>query len=205
MILLPLGETLRRLPQVLLGLVVFGVGIALMVVADLGLAPWDVLHQGISERTDVGIGTVIIAIGLLVVLGFVPLRERVGLGTLLNAVVIGLAANATLAVLDDPEAMPARVAAMVGGPVIIAVGSGLYIGAGLGPGPRDGLMTGIARRGIPVWKARTAIEIAVLATGIALGGTVGLGTIWFAAAIGPMIGWFLPRFTLAPPDRTVVT
>lgn len=205
MILLPWGETLRRLPQVLIGLIVFGVGIALMVVADLGLAPWDVLHQGISERTDLGIGTVIIAVGVLVVLGFVPLRERVGLGTLLNAIVIGLAANATLGVLDEPDALPIRIASMIAGPVIIAIGSGLYIGAGLGPGPRDGLMTGIARRGVPIWKARTVIEIVVLATGIALGGTVGIGTLWFAAGIGPMIGWFLPRLTLTAPERTVVT
>ncbi|MEO1064272.1 MAG: hypothetical protein AAFZ07_22860 [Actinomycetota bacterium] len=201
MILLPWGETLRRLPQVLFGLIIFGVGIALMVVADLGLAPWDVLHQGISERTGLGIGTVIIALGLLIVLAFIPLRERVGLGTVLNAVVIGLAANATLAVLDEPDSMTLRASAMLAGPVIIAVGSGLYIGAGLGPGPRDGLMTGIAKRGIPIWKARTAIEVVVLATGIALGGTVGLGTIWFAVGIGPMIGWCLPRLTLAPPAR----
>jgi uncharacterized membrane protein YczE len=204
MILLAWGETLRRLPQVLFGLIIFGVGIALMVVADLGLAPWDVLHQGISERTGVGIGTVIIAVGVLVLVGFIPLRERVGLGTLLNAIVIGLAANAALAVLDEPDALPVRIAAMVGGPVIIAIGSGLYIGAGLGPGPRDGLMTGIARRGIPVWRARTVIEITVLASGVALGGTVGLGTIWFAVGIGPMIGWFLPRLTLAAPERTAL-
>ncbi|MEM8905645.1 MAG: hypothetical protein AAGA17_04655 [Actinomycetota bacterium] len=203
MILLPWGETLRRLPRVVFGLVVFGVGIALMVVADLGLAPWDVLHQGISERTGLGIGTVIIVVGALVVLGFIPLRERVGLGTVLNAIVIGVSANAALTVLDEPEGLPVRVAAMIGGPVVIAFGSGLYIGAGLGPGPRDGIMTGLARRGIAVWKARTVIEVVVLVSGVALGGTVGIGTIWFAVGIGPMIGWWLPRLTL--PSHEPVT
>ena len=203
MILLPWGETLRRLPRVVFGLVVFGVGIALMVVADLGLAPWDVLHQGISERTGLGIGTVIIVVGARVVLGFIPLRERVGLGTVLNAIVIGVSANAALTVLDEPEGLPVRVAAMIGGPVVIAFGSGLYIGAGLGPGPRDGIMTGLARRGIAVWKARTVIEVVVLVSGVALGGTVGIGTIWFAVGIGPMIGWWLPRLTL--PSHEPVT
>ena len=203
MILLPWGETLRRLPRVVFGLVVFGVGIALMVVADLGLAPWDVLHQGISERTGRGIGTVIIVVGARVVLGFIPLRERVGLGTVLNAIVIGVSANAALTVLDEPEGLPVRVAAMIGGPVVIAFGSGLYIGAGLGPGPRDGIMTGLARRGIAVWKARTVIEVVVLVSGVALGGTVGIGTIWFAVGIGPMIGWWLPRLTL--PSHEPVT
>jgi uncharacterized membrane protein YczE len=196
MIVLPWRETLRRLPRVLAGLVAFGIGIALMVRAELGLAPWDVFHQGVSERTGLPVGSVIIVTGVFVLLGFIPLREQVGLGTLLNAVVIGLSVDATLLVLDDFEPIGLRVLAMVAGPVIIAVGSGVYIGAGLGPGPRDGIMTGLARRGIPVWRARTAIEVVVLVTGIALGGTVGLGTVWFAVGIGPMIHVVLPHCRL---------
>lgn len=198
-IVLPWRETLRRLPRVLGGLVLFGMGIALMIRADLGLGPWDVFHQGVSDRTGLPVGSVIILTGLVVLVGFIPLREKVGLGTLLNAVVIGLSVDATLAVLDDIEPMGLRVLAMVAGPVVIAIGSGLYIGAGLGPGPRDGIMTGLARRGIPVWQARTAIEATVLVTGIALGGTVGPGTLWFAVGIGPMIHLVLPHCTL---DRT---
>ena len=193
-----LAEAGRRVPLVLAGLVLFGVGIALMVLADLGLAPWDVFHQGVSNRTGLPIGTVVILTGLVLLALFIPLRERIGLGTLLNAVVIGLVVDATLAVLDPPDAMALRVLCMVVGPVVIAVGSGLYLGGGLGPGPRDGLMTGIARRGHRIWAVRTGIEVTVLLAGIALGGSIGAGTLWFALGIGPLVHLVLPRLTFLP-------
>lgn len=196
---MPWATTLRRLPVLLIGLWLFGVGISLMVEADLGLGPWDVFHQGVSELTGWSIGRVINLTGLVVVLGFIPLREKVGIGTVLNAVVIGVAADATSAMLPPIQNLGWRWAAMVAGPVVIAIGSGLYIGAGLGPGPRDGLMTGLARRGIDVWKARFGIELAALSIGVLLGGSVGVGTLWFAVGIGPLVQFFL---TLLAVDTT---
>ena len=194
----PLPELPVRLLRVLSGLVLFGWGIALMVRADLGLAPWDVLHQGVAERTGLAIGTVTILTGVVVLLLWVPLRERAGLGTLLNVAVIGLVVNATLAAVEPPEAMWARVALLAIGIYLFGPGSGLYIGAGLGPGPRDGLMTGLARRGRSVRMVRTGIELTVLAIGFALGGTVGLGTIAFAATVGPNVHWHLDKLSIDP-------
>lgn len=191
-------EARRRVPVVVAGLVLFGVGIALMVLADLGLAPWDVFHQGVAYRTGLPIGAVVIVTGLVLLAGFGPLGERIGLGTLLNAVIIGLVVDATLAVFDPPDPLAARIALMVLGPVVIAAGSGLYLGGGLGPGPRDGLMTGIARRGHAIWTVRTAIELSVLAVGIALGGSIGVGTLWFALGIGPLVQLALPHLTFLP-------
>jgi uncharacterized membrane protein YczE len=188
----------RRLPRVLAGLALFGLGIALMVRADLGLAPWDVLHQGLSDRTGIAIGTVTILVGVVVLALWVPLRERPGLGTVLNVLVIGLVVNATLAVVDEPSSMPVRVGLLVAGIYLFGPGSGLYIGAGLGPGPRDGLMTGWARRGHSVRLVRTLIELSVLAIGFVLGGSVGLGTLLFATTVGPNVHWHLDRMTLAP-------
>ncbi len=202
MLFLSWRETLRRLPRVFGGLVCFGIGVALMVQADLGLGPWDVFHQGLSDLTGFGIGPIITIVGLVILLGFIPLRERVGVGTLLNAFVIGPSVSVTRSIVEPPEPMMWRVAFMVAGPVIVAIGSGLYIGGGLGPGPRDGIMTGLARRGIKVSHARTGIEVTVLLAGLWLGGTVGLGTIWFALGIGPMVGYFLPRLTLADSPTT---
>lgn len=196
MIVLPWRETLRRLPQVLGGLVLFGIGIAVMLRADLGLAPWDVLHQGIAERTGLPVGTVIIVVGAIVLLGFIPLRQPIGLGTVANTIVIGVSVDATLAVLDPLSPTVLRLVAMLAGPVAMGVGAAVYIGAGLGPGPRDGLMTGFARRGPAIWKVRTGIELVVLAAGIALGGTVGVGTVWFALSIGPFIQLTLPYVTI---------
>lgn len=188
----------RRFARLLLGLVLCGLGIAVMVAADLGLGPWDVLHQGLSELTGVPIGRVGIAVGALVLLLWWPLRERPGIGTLANVVVIGLVIDAVLLVLRTPEGMAARVALMASGPVLFAVGSGYYIGAAMGPGPRDGVMTGLARRGWPIGWVRAGIEVTVLLAGIALGGTAGLGTIAFAASIGPLVAFFLPRLAVAP-------
>ena len=165
----PTDELRRRLPRLLFGLVLFGVGIALMVRADLGLGPWDVLHQGVAERTGLAIGTVTILTGLVVLLLWLPIRERPGIGTVLNVLVIGLVVDATLAAVDAPDAMWQRVTFLVAGIFIFGPGSGFYIGAGLGAGPRDGLMTGLARRGRSVRVVRTGIELAALAVGAALG------------------------------------
>ncbi|MEM7205462.1 MAG: hypothetical protein AAF628_34720 [Planctomycetota bacterium] len=189
------AETLRRVPQVVLGLVLFGLGVAMMLAADLGVAPWDVLHQGLAQTSGMSVGSVIIGIGVLLVAAFVPLRERVGPGTVLNVLIIGTVVDATLPWLSTVDAVAARSALMLGAPVMVALGSGLYIGGGLGPGPRDGLMTAFARRGFAVWKVRTAIELSVLLVGAALGGRVGLGTVWFVVSIGPLVHRALPWFT----------
>jgi uncharacterized membrane protein YczE len=200
----PSTELRRRLPRLLGGLALFGIGIGLMVRADLGLGPWDVLHQGVAERTGATIGTVTILTGVVVLLLWIPLRERPGLGTVLNALLIGLVADATLAVVDEPSAMPVRVALLVAGIFVFGPGSGLYIGAGLGPGPRDGLMTGLARRGRPVRVVRTGIELTVLALGAALGGSVGIGTVLFALTVGPNVHWHLDRMSLPEPTELLV-
>jgi uncharacterized membrane protein YczE len=181
----------RRVGQCVVGLIVAGSGVALIVDADVGLAPWDVLHKGISRHTGLGVGTVIIIVGFALLALWIPLRVRPGLGTLLNAVLIGGTVNVVLPHLPEPDNLTVQIAEMVAGVFAFGVGSALYIGAGLGPGPRDGLMTGIAARGYSLRLVRTGIEIAVLATGWALGGTVGLGTAVFALSIGPIVHHFL--------------
>ena len=189
----------RRLLQLYAGLVLYGLSLAMMVRADLGLDPWDVLHQGVSERTGLSFGTVVIVTGALVLLLWIPLRQKPGIGTVSNVVVIGLAADAGLALLAAPQDGAARGALLAGGILLNGVATGAYIGAGLGPGPRDGLMTGwVARRGGSVRVVRTAIEVAVLAVGFLLGGTVGLGTVAYALLIGPLVHVFLPLFEAAP-------
>jgi uncharacterized membrane protein YczE len=181
----------RRLARLIFGLVLFGLGIAIMVMADLGLSPWEVLHQGIAEQTGVPIGTVGIITGLFVLLLWIPLRERIGLGTVLNVILIGLVIDATLFVFDyGGEPLWIRTTMMLIGVLLIGIGSGFYIGAGLGPGPRDGLMTGLARRGYPIGRVRVVLEITVLVLGWLLGGTVGVGTVVFA---------FEPGTAPAPP------
>lgn len=192
------AELRRRLPRLLLGLVLCGWGIAVMVAAGLGLGPWDVLHQGLSGLTGIPIGTMGILVGLVVLGLWLPLRERPGLGTVLNVIVIGVVIDLTLLVLTTPAALWLRWSMMLMGPVLFAVGSGLYIGTGLGAGPRDGVMTGLARLGIPVGLARAGIELTVLIAGWALGGTVGAGTLAFALGIGPLVHICLPRLSL--PD-----
>lgn len=192
-------ELWRRVPRVLVGLVMFGLGIALMVRADLGLAPWDVLHQGVARRTGLALGTVTILTGVVVLLLWIPIRERWGLGTILNVIVIGVVANVGLSVLDSPDELWARLLFLTAGVFAFGPGSGFYIGAGLGPGPRDGLMTGLARRGHSVRSVRTVIELVVLAAGAALGGTVGVGTLAFALTVGPNVHFFLDRMTMAAP------
>jgi uncharacterized membrane protein YczE len=195
------AELRRRLPRLLLGLVLCGVGIALMVEGDLGLGPWDVLHQGLAERLGLPIGSITIAVGAAVMLLWFPLRERPGLGTVLNVLLIGIVLDLTLLALHTPESLVLRAVMMLSGPVLFGVGTGLYIGAGLGPGPRDGVMTGLARRGLPVGGVRTGIELSVLGLGWLLGGTAGAGTLVFAFGVGPVVHWALPRLTIAdlPP------
>jgi uncharacterized membrane protein YczE len=193
-------ETRRRLPQLVVGLVICGVGIATMVAGDLGLGPWDVFHQGVTDRTGIPIGTVTILVGAVVLICWIPLHERLGAGTVLNMLLIGITVDAVLLVLDTPGSHVARWALMLVGPVLMAFGSGLYIGAGLGPGPRDGVMTALARRGHSVRVVRTGIELAALAGGWLLGGTVGVGTIWQALSIGPLVHVFLEWFTIPEPD-----
>jgi uncharacterized membrane protein YczE len=178
-------------------LVFFGVGIALMVRANLGLSPWQAFHQGISEIAGLAMGTVAIITGIVVLLVWIPLRERFGLGTILNMALIGNVLNLSLLALpDELGSLTVRWMSMGGGIFLIALGSGLYIGAGMGPGPRDGLMTGLARRGLNIGAVRTGLEVSVLAIGWLLGGTVGAGTVAFAVAIGPLIAFLLPRLTV---------
>ncbi len=179
-----------------------GIGIALMADADLGLGPWDVLHQGLSVHTGLTLGVLNIAVGAVVLLLWVPLRQRPGIGTVLNVLVIGAVVDLTLALLPDLGPLAVRTAAMLGGVVLMGVGSGLYIGAGLGPGPRDGLMTGVAARGHTVRSVRTALEVTVLVLGWLLGGTVGVGTVVLALAIGPLVQLSLERLGL--PARVPV-
>ena len=187
----------RRLIQLFAGLFLFGFSTALMLRADLGLNPWDVFHQGLFEQVGGSFGTVVIGVGAVVMLLWIPLRQRPGFGTIANMIVIGLAADLSLALLPAPETLPVRAAWLVGGIVLNGIAGGAYIGAALGPGPRDGLMTGLAARtGWPLRRVRTGIEVAVLAVGVALGGTIGAGTILYAVAIGPLVHFFLDRLTV---------
>ncbi len=193
----------RRLSQLLLGLVLYGASMALMIEAALGLDPWDVFHQGVAERTGVRFGVVVIAVSVLVLLLWIPLRQRPGVGTIANVVVIGVAVEAGLAALPTPGALWARMGFLAGGILLNGVATGLYIGARLGPGSRDGLMTGFVARHprYSVRLVRTVIEVTVLAAGWLLGGTVGLGTVAYAAAIGPLAHVFIPLFTV-PADQS---
>ena len=192
-----MAQLRRRMPRLLFGLALFGVGIAMLVIADLGLAPWEVLHQGISERTGIPIGTVGIITGLCVLFLWIPLRERPGVGTIANVLLIGIVIDLTLWIAPDAAgSVWAQWVLLLGGTLVIAIGSGLYIGAGLGPGPRDGLMTGLGHRGVPVGLARAVIELGVLGIGWMMGGTVGIGTVVFAFGVGPLVGWILPILSL---------
>jgi uncharacterized membrane protein YczE len=188
----------ERIVRCITGLFLFGLGITFFIRAQLGLAPWDVFHKGLSEKLDVPIGNVIIGVGVLLLLLWIPLRQRPGLGTILNAIEIGLVVNLTKPIIGEPGNIAGRLGLMVAGLLIVALGSAIYIGAGLGPGPRDGLMLGLSERGISIRLARTCVEITVLIAGVALGGPVGLGTIAFTFGIGPLVQRFLPRFDKRP-------
>lgn len=198
----PTTARARRFTQLLVGLVLFGGGLAFMVRARLGLGPWDVLHQGISEHTGIPIGTVGIGVGVLVMLGWVPLRQRPGIGTIVNTILVGLVIDATMLVVDDIDGLIARWTALLTGLVVAAAGTALYMGAGLGTGPRDGLMTGLSERtGVSLRAVRTALEVSALTGGWLLGGQVGAGTVLFACAIGPLLQYGLGRVTIpaSPP------
>jgi uncharacterized membrane protein YczE len=187
----------RRLVNLYLGLVLFGSSVALMLRSGLGLDPWDVLHQGLSQHTGLQFGWVVIAVGAIVLLLWLPLKQRPGLGTVSNVVVVGLAADAALSVLPHPHALVLQFGFLAAGILANGVAIGLYIGAGLGPGPRDGLMTGIAARGHSIRVVRTAIEVSVLAVGWLLGGSVGVGTVLYALSIGPLAHIFIPKLAVA--------
>jgi len=187
----------RRLAQLYAGLLAFAFGEAMIVRANLGVMSWDVLHQGLARHLGLSIGQWSVIIGALVLLLWIPLRERPGLGTVSNVVVIGLALDAFLAVLPAPASMPARVALLVVGILVNGVATAAYVGASLGPGPRDGLMTGLVRTtGRPVGVVRTAIEVSVVLVGWLLGGNLAIGTVLFVIAIGPLVHVFLPLLTV---------
>lgn len=194
-----------RLVRLLTGLALFGASVALMVRADLGLSSWDVLHQGLATKTGLPLGWIVNGVALLVLLLWFPLRQRPGVGTVANVALVGLALDAVLAVLPPPSALPTRIGLLLLGILLNGVATGLYLGARLGPGPRDGLMTGLAARGLPVGRVRTGIELAVLAVGWLLGGTVGPGTLLYALSIGPLAQFLIPRLAVPAPGRPTTT
>jgi uncharacterized membrane protein YczE len=189
-------ELRRRLPQLLVGIPVLGIGIALTLQARLGVSPYDVLHQGIAAETGLSVGTVVILVGLVILVLWIPLRQRPGLGTVVNTLTVGLVIDLALHVVPEPDLLAARIPLLVAGILVTGLGMGLYIGAGLGPGPRDGLMTGVAAKGFPLWGVRTVLELAALLAGWVLGGNVGVGTVAFAFSIGPLGHYFLARLHL---------
>lgn len=194
----------ERLVQLLVGLVLYGIALGLMVRGGIGVSPWDVLALGISGRTGIGYGVVTNLVAVAVLLLWIPLRQRLGLGTLLNALVVGPSADLALALIPVPESLWMGAAMFLAGLVLLAFATGLYISADFGPGPRDGLMTGlVGRTGWPVWVVRTAIEGSVLVVGFLLGGPVGVGTVLFAFGVGPLIGWFLPRIARLRARRSL--
>jgi uncharacterized membrane protein YczE len=199
--LLPLPHAApRRLLQLVAGLGLYGTSMAMQLRATLGVDPWDVFHQGLARHLPLSFGLVTAVTGVVVLLLWVPMRQRPGIGTIANVIVIAISVDAALALIPAPSNLPARVALMAGGVVLNGVASAAYIGTRLGPGPRDGLMTGLAARtGRSIRLVRTGLEVTVLATGWLLGGTVGIGTVAYALAIGPLTQAFLPWFTVRGP------
>lgn len=192
----------RRLLQLYIGLILYGVSAAIYVRADLGADPWNVFHLGIARIFSLNLGIVMIGVGALVLLLWIPLRTRPGIGTISNVIVLGLAADAALAVIPPVESIPVRALLLMIALLINGMATGMYIGAGLGAGPRDGLMTGIhARTGWSIRGIRTAIEVAVLSAGWLMGGAFGVGTVLYALAIGPLIQLSLPWFHIAPTKK----
>ena len=189
----------RRLAQLYGGLVLYGVSSALILLSALGNDPWDVLHQGLARRTGIGTGTWVCLVGGLVLLAWIPLRQRPGLGTLSNVIVIGVVIDLVLALFDPAHGLELRALLLISGVVLNGLATGLYIGARFGPGPRDGLMTGLAARGLSLRAVRTGIEVTVLVAGAALGGTVGIGTVVYAVAIGPLAHVLVPALTVPVP------
>ena len=193
--LIPLPRA-QRVGRLFSGLVLYGVSDGMILLAGLGVDPWDVFHQGLSRSMGLGVGTWAVIVGLIVLALWIPLRQRPGVGTVCNVVVVGVVIDIVLAVVTPPHQIAVRWVLMLSGVVLNAVATAAYIGAGLGPGPRDGLMTGLAARGHSVRVVRTAIELIVLAVGWLLGGTVGIGTVTYALSIGPLAHYFLPRLAI---------
>jgi len=193
-----------RLVQLYLGLILYGGSASLMVLARLGLNPWDVFHQGLAKHTGLAIGTWSILVGLCVLLLWIPLHQRPGIGTISNVVFIGGTMDVVLGHVSPPHGLGIRIGFLVAGVFLNGVATGAYIGAGLGPGPRDGLMTGLAARGHSIRVVRTGLEASVLAIGWLLGGTVGLGTLLYAVAIGPLAHVFVPVFARTPTPEPVL-
>lgn len=186
------GRLPERLMRLLLGLWLYGIAIALMIEGALGASPWDVFHLGVARHVPLSFGVVMIIVAVVVLLAWIPMRQMPGLGTLANTLLLGPFADINLALLDTPDSLPVRCAYLLGGVLLCALATALYVGAQLGPGPRDGLMTGLARRtGCSIRRVRTVIEVTVLAIGALLGGTVGIGTVVFALGVGPATQFFL--------------
>ena len=199
------GRLPYRIIQLFVGLTLFGLAMAGFVRAGLGLAPWDVLHYGVTLHTGLSLGTVVIIFGFIVLLLWIPLKQMPGLGTIANVLWLGIAADIGLAVIPQAEGLPAQIALFVGALLVNGLGGGLYIGSQLGPGPRDGLMTGLhARTGISLRLARTGVEVLVLAIGWLLGGIVGFGTILYAVSIGPVTQFFLRYCIVGLPQKATV-
>lgn len=186
----------RRLALLIPGLWVFGTSLALNIEASLGVNPWTVFHQGAAQRLGLSIGTVVTLVGLSLTLVFRWLREPLGLGTIGNAVIVGISVDVSLYLIPDLETLPVRIAALLVAPPLLGLASGLYIGAGLGPGPRDGLMTALGRRGMSLSSARTLVELTALAVGWVLGGQVGIGTLYFGLTVGWFVRLFIDRFRI---------
>ena len=192
------GRMPRRLVQLVAGLWLYGASMAMVIEGALGLDPWDVFHAGVLEHTALSFGTIVILVGALVLLLWIPLRQMPGLGTVANVVLIGVATDVTLTLLDTPTSLEVRTLLLIGGITLNGLAGALYIGAQLGPGPRDGLMTGLARRtGLSLRLVRTSLELTVLVAGFLLGGQVGVGTVLYAVAIGPLVQLFLPWTVVA--------
>jgi uncharacterized membrane protein YczE len=196
------SPTLRRLPQLVLGLIIFGSGLGLVVQGSNGQGPWTVLHEGLSDHSALTIGTATVATGVAVLIATLVMRVRIGVGTLLNIALIGPATDLVIWLVDRPDTVAARAVLTIVGPILVAVGSGLYLGVHLGPGPRDGLMTGLHDRGASIRASRFAIEAAAFTAGVVLGGTIGWGTIWWLVFIGPGVQWMLPHFDRGPIPRS---
>ena len=183
----------RRLPQLLVGLVLYGWSMAMLIRSGLGLDPWDVFHQGLANHLPITFGQVTILVGALVLLLWIPLRQRPGIGTVLNVFVIGLAADAGLAAMPDVTGLPGQIAMLLGGVVANGLAGALYVGARLGPGPRDGLWVALTKRtGHSIRVVRTVLEVTIVAIGWLLGGVVGVGTVVYALTIGPIVQFFMP-------------
>ncbi|MFK0241701.1 YitT family protein [Microbacterium sp. NPDC090281] len=196
-------DLVERLGQLVLGLFLYGVALGFMVRGGIGVAPWDVLALGLAAQSGLGYGVMTVIISVVVLLLWIPLRQRVGLGTVLNALLVGPSADLALLLIPNPASVWIGAPMFIFGLLLLAFATGLYIAADFGPGPRDGLMTGLVRRtGWAVWLVRTLIEGSVLLIGFLLGGPVGVGTVLFAFGVGPLIGWFLPRITRAREARS---